>query len=59
LVRGPAGIGKSALVEDAARRAAASTRILRTAGAPQETSLTMAGLYQLLRPLLPLTPLDR
>jgi DNA-binding CsgD family transcriptional regulator len=54
LVRGPAGIGKTALVDDAVRRAAPSTRILRTAGTSPETGLTMAGLYQLLQPLLPL-----
>jgi DNA-binding CsgD family transcriptional regulator len=57
LVRGPAGIGKSALVDDAAQRAAASTRILRTVGAASETGLAMAGLYQLLEPLLPLAHL--
>src|ERR1700690_34350 len=53
LVRGPAGIGKSALVNDAVQRAAASTRTLRTVGASSETGLEMAGLYQLLEPLLP------
>ena len=57
LVRGPAGIGKSALVEDAVQRAAASTRILRTVGASSEAGLAMAGLYQLLEPLLPLAHL--
>src|ERR1700727_1309107 len=57
LVRGPAGIGKSPLVNDAVQRAAASTRILRTVGASSETGLAMAGLYQLLEPLLPLAHL--
>jgi DNA-binding CsgD family transcriptional regulator len=57
LVRGPAGIGKSALVEDAVQRAAVSTRILRTVGTSSETGLAMAGLYQLLEPLLPLAHL--
>jgi AAA ATPase domain len=57
LVRGPAGIGKSALVDDAVQRAAASTRILWTVGASSETGLAMAGLYQLLEPLLPLAHL--
>jgi DNA-binding NarL/FixJ family response regulator len=57
LVRGPAGIGKSALVDDAVRRAAPSTRILRTVGTSPETGLGMAGLYQLLQPLLPLAHL--
>jgi DNA-binding CsgD family transcriptional regulator len=57
LVRGPAGIGKSALVDDAVQRAAVSTRTLRTVGASSETGLAMAGLYQLLEPLLPLAHL--
>jgi len=57
LVRGPAGIGKPALVDDAVQRAAASTRILRAVGASSETGLAMAGLYQLLEPLLPLAHL--
>src|ERR1700677_5134566 len=57
LVRGPAGIGKSALVDDAVRRAAPSTRILRTVGPSPETGLGMAGLYQLLQPLLPMAHL--
>jgi DNA-binding CsgD family transcriptional regulator len=57
LVRGPAGIGKSALVDDAVRQATPATRILRAAGAPPETGMAMAGLYQLLQPLLPLAHL--
>jgi hypothetical protein len=57
LIRGPAGIGKSALVDDAVQRAAPSTRILRTVGTSPETGLGMAGLYQLLQPLLPLAHL--
>ncbi len=57
LVRGPPGIGKSALVEDAMRRAGPSRRILRTVGTSPETGLAMAGLYQLLQPLLPLAHL--
>ena len=57
LVRGPAGIGKTALVEDAVRRAGKTRRILRTAGNSPETGLAMAGLYQLLQPLLPLAHL--
>jgi DNA-binding CsgD family transcriptional regulator len=52
LVRGPAGIGKTAIIDEAVRRAGPSRRILRTAGNPPETGLAMAGLYQLLQPLL-------
>ncbi len=57
LVRGPAGIGKTALVDEAVRRAAPSRRIMRTVGNSAETGLAMAGLFQLLRPLLPLAHL--
>ena len=53
VVRGPAGVGKTALVDDAVRHAIPSRRILRTAGSSPETGLAMAGLYQLLQPLLP------
>ena len=56
LLRGPAGVGKSALVEDAVRRAGSSRRVLRTVGTWPETDLAMAGLYQLLQPLFPLAP---
>ena len=52
LVRGPAGIGKTAIIDEAVRRAGPSRRILRTAGNPPETGLAMAGLYQLLQPML-------
>jgi hypothetical protein len=54
LLRGPPGAGKSALAEDAMRRAGPSRRILRTVGTSPEMRLAMAGLHQLLRPLLPL-----
>jgi DNA-binding CsgD family transcriptional regulator len=57
VVRGPAGIGKTALIDEAARRASPSRRILRTVGNSPETGLAMAGLYQLLQPLLPLAHL--
>ena len=57
LVRGPAGIGKTALVDEAVRRAGRSRRILRTVGSSPETGMAMAGLYQLLQPLLPLAHL--
>jgi DNA-binding CsgD family transcriptional regulator len=56
LLRGPAGIGKSALAEHAAARAGSFRRLLRTAGTSPETGLAMAGLYQLLQPLFPLAP---
>lgn len=56
LLRGPAGVGKTALVEDALRRAGSSRRVLRTIGTWPETDLAMAGLYQLLQPLFPLAP---
>ncbi|HTZ29191.1 MAG TPA: LuxR C-terminal-related transcriptional regulator [Streptosporangiaceae bacterium] len=56
VLRGPAGVGKSALVEDAVRRAGSSRRVLRTVGTWPETGLAMAGLYQLLQPLFPLAP---
>lgn len=57
LVRGPAGIGKTALIDEAVRRAGPSRRILRTVGNSAETGMAMAGLYQLLQPLLPLAHL--
>ncbi len=57
LVRGPAGIGKTALIDEAVRRAGPSRRIVRTVGNSPETGLSMAGLYQLLQPLLPLAHL--
>jgi DNA-binding CsgD family transcriptional regulator len=57
LVRGPAGIGKTALIDEIVRRAGPSRRILRTVGNSPETGLAMAGLYQLLQPLLPLAHL--
>jgi DNA-binding CsgD family transcriptional regulator len=54
LVRGPAGIGKTSLVDEAIQLAGASRRILRTVGNSPETGMAMAGLYQLLQPVLPL-----
>ena len=57
LVRGPAGIGKTALIDEAVRQAGRSRRVLRTVGSSPETGLAMAGLYQLLQPLLPLAHL--
>jgi DNA-binding CsgD family transcriptional regulator len=56
LIRGPAGVGKSALVEYAARRAGSSRCVLRTAGTSPEMGMALAGLYQLLQPIFPLAP---
>src|SRR5437899_3196988 len=53
LIRGDAGIGKSALVERAVVLARdAGMRVLRTTGARTEANLPFAGLHQLLRPIL-------
>ncbi|WP_395105894.1 ATP-binding protein [Actinomadura sp. SCN-SB] len=53
LLRGPAGIGKSALLAEARRRAAErGVRVLTTAGVRAESGLAFAGLHRLLRPLL-------
>jgi DNA-binding CsgD family transcriptional regulator len=52
VVRGEAGIGKSALVAEAARRAQADGfQILIATGVQSETHLPFAGLHQLLRPI--------
>ena len=56
VVRGVAGVGKTALLEHAAE-AAGDLRILRAEGVEAESELAFAGLHQLLRPLAPL--LDR
>jgi len=53
LVRGEAGIGKSALLSAAGRRAGeAGMRVLRATGVQSEAELPFAGLHQLLLPLL-------
>src|SRR5262245_24189881 len=53
LVRGEAGIGKSALLTEASRLAAANgARVLWTAGVESEAHLAFAGLEQLLRPVM-------
>src|SRR6516164_2489767 len=53
LVRGVAGIGKSALLAAVRERAhAQGMRDLRATGVQSETHLPFAGLHQLLRPLL-------
>jgi DNA-binding CsgD family transcriptional regulator len=54
IVRGEAGIGKSALLEYLAGRADAC-RVLRASGVESEMELPFAGLHQLCLPLLPLT----
>ncbi|MET8998524.1 AAA family ATPase [Amycolatopsis sp. NPDC004169] len=52
LIRGEAGIGKSALVTAAAAAASvAGLRVLRTTGAEAERNLPWAGLHQLLYPV--------
>ena len=53
VVRGEAGIGKSALLSEVARLAVARhMRILTTTGVQSEAQIAFAGLYQLLRPIL-------
>src|SRR5919107_2818008 len=53
LLRGEPGIGKSALLAEAGRRAgAAGLRVLSAAGVQSEANLPFAGLHQLLRPVL-------
>jgi DNA-binding CsgD family transcriptional regulator len=53
IVFGEAGIGKSALLADTARRArSAGMRVLSVSGRETETALGFTGLHQLLRPLL-------
>jgi DNA-binding CsgD family transcriptional regulator len=51
VVRGPAGVGKSALLEEAAR-AAGAFHVLRVRGVESESELAFAALHQLLRPVL-------
>ena len=52
-VRGEAGLGKTTLLAVAADAAAgAGWRVLRASGSTAETRLSLAGLHQLLRPLL-------
>jgi DNA-binding CsgD family transcriptional regulator len=53
VVRGEAGIGKSALLVEVGRLAAAAgVRVLTTAGVQSETEVAFSGLYQLVRPIL-------
>ncbi|TQM26389.1 ATP-binding protein [Nocardia bhagyanarayanae] len=51
IVRGPAGIGKTALLEDVIA-AASRLRVMRVAGVEVEQELGFAGLHRLLLPLL-------
>src|SRR6476660_6093699 len=53
LVRGPAGVGKTALLE-AVVGTAHGFRVVRAEGVEAESELAFAGLHQLLRPLRPL-----
>ena len=53
VVRGEAGIGKSAMLDEAGLRAVAGgLRVLRTAGVPSEGKVGFSGLHQLLRPVM-------
>ena len=55
IIRGEAGIGKSALLEYAASRArarAGKITVLRTTGFEAEADLAFAGMYGLMRPIL-------
>ena len=55
MVSGPAGIGKSILLDYAADRAE-GMRVIRAKGAPDEAGLTYAGLSQVMTPLLEFLP---
>ena len=52
MVRGEAGIGKSALLEYAIQQAAPGMGVLRASGVEAESDLAFAGLHGLLRPVL-------
>jgi ATP/maltotriose-dependent transcriptional regulator MalT len=51
VIRGEAGVGKSALLRDARERAG-GMRVLGSRGVESETQLAFAGVHQLLRPVL-------
>jgi DNA-binding CsgD family transcriptional regulator len=58
VLRGEAGMGKSALLAAAARHATGTgARVLTATGVQAEARLPFAGLHQLLRPVLPLAEL--
>src|SRR5690348_16270507 len=52
VLRGEAGVGKSALLDHLAGRAAPTCRVARAAGAEYEMELAYAGLHQLCAPML-------
>src|SRR4051794_35171585 len=52
LVEGPAGIGKSAMLQHAARQWPTGAPLLRTEGVEPEIDVPFAGLHRLLRPVL-------
>jgi DNA-binding CsgD family transcriptional regulator/tetratricopeptide (TPR) repeat protein len=53
VVRGDAGLGKTTLLADLADHAApAGWRVLRATGSISESALSLAGLHQLLRPIM-------
>jgi len=53
LIRGEAGVGKTAILEDAKLRAARRRMpLLAATGVLSETNLPFAGLYELLRPII-------
>ena len=55
LIRGEPGIGKTALLDYAFERAD-GMRVLRARGVEAEAELAFSGLYELLRPVMSLTP---
>ncbi|MDX6201801.1 MAG: hypothetical protein QOJ83_1301, partial [Frankiales bacterium] len=56
VLRGEAGIGKSALLEHAVRSAPPQLRVAKVVGVESEVELAFAGLHQLVRPFLSLLP---
>ncbi|MDX6222656.1 MAG: hypothetical protein QOD91_1710 [Frankiales bacterium] len=56
VLRGDAGIGKSALLEYAVRSAPPQLRVAKVVGVESEVELAFAGLHQLVRPFLSLLP---
>ena len=52
VVRGEAGVGKSALVDELTSQAE-NVEVLRTRGVESEVDFTFGGLYELLRPAMP------
>ncbi|MFJ2349251.1 AAA family ATPase [Streptomyces antimycoticus] len=57
VLRGEAGVGKSALLDHVAQPAGqAGHEVIRAAGAEAESGLPFAGLHQFLHPLVPPSP---